>query len=277
MAQARSPCGGGHALGAQAGPTAITPGPARGRLHGGASGDRDPVQLRLRSTLSSAPGAKPMEVRSVLRPPRRRTGRRDRHQNPDEEGGPRGWRRSPAPAMFGEPTCSNPWARDHGVHLARSQPPSLDERQPTRSTNSAAVPLVALEFARSAPSASFVDLGVGVGVIAIEMCRRYWTLHVVRGPRSGYRESSPTTWSRSPLRPLKASPRIPRPALHFASRADQSSISFQVEVTNHAPRPRGAERPVTRYFLLDAHVEWRVHQVARSSRRAAGIKCLTRA
>ena len=48
--------------------------------------------------------------------------------------------RSPAPAMFGEPTCSNPWARDHGVHLARSQPPSLDERQPTRSTNSAAVP-----------------------------------------------------------------------------------------------------------------------------------------
>lgn len=25
MAQARSPCGGGHALGAQAGPTAITP------------------------------------------------------------------------------------------------------------------------------------------------------------------------------------------------------------------------------------------------------------
>lgn len=29
MAQARSPCGGGHALGAQAGPTAITPGPAR--------------------------------------------------------------------------------------------------------------------------------------------------------------------------------------------------------------------------------------------------------
>jgi methylase of polypeptide subunit release factors len=29
--------------------------------------------------------------------------------------------------------------------------------------------LVALEFARSAPSASFVDLGVGVGVIAIEM------------------------------------------------------------------------------------------------------------
>lgn len=21
--------------------------------------------------------------------------------------------RSPAPAMFGEPTCSNPWARDH--------------------------------------------------------------------------------------------------------------------------------------------------------------------
>ena len=163
------------------------------------------------------------------------------------------------------------------VHLARSQPPSLDERQPTRSTNSAAVPLVALEFARSAPSASFVDLGVGVGVIAIEMCRRYWTLHVVGGPRSGYRESSPTTWSRSPLRLLKASPRIPRPALHFASRADQSSISFQVEVTNHAPRPRGAERPVTRYFLLDAHVEWRVHQVARSSRRAAGIKCLTRA
>jgi len=67
MAQARSPCGGGHAVGAQAGPTAITPGPARGRLHGGASGDRDPVQLRLRSTLSSAPGAKPMEVRSVLR------------------------------------------------------------------------------------------------------------------------------------------------------------------------------------------------------------------
>jgi len=49
MAQARSPCGGGHALGAQAGPTAITPGPARGRRHGGASGDRDPVQLRLRS------------------------------------------------------------------------------------------------------------------------------------------------------------------------------------------------------------------------------------
>jgi len=28
MAQARSPCGGGHALGAQAGPTAITPGAA---------------------------------------------------------------------------------------------------------------------------------------------------------------------------------------------------------------------------------------------------------
>ena len=55
MAQARSPCGGGHALSAQAGPTAITPGPARGRLHACASGDRDPVQLRLRSTLSSAP------------------------------------------------------------------------------------------------------------------------------------------------------------------------------------------------------------------------------
>jgi 2-hydroxy-4-(methylsulfanyl)butanoate S-methyltransferase len=31
----------------------------------------------------------------------------------------------------------------------------------------------------SAPSASFLDVGVGVGVIAIEMCRAYPTLHVV--------------------------------------------------------------------------------------------------
>ena len=32
MAQARSPCGGGHALGAQAGPTAITPGRLAGQV-----------------------------------------------------------------------------------------------------------------------------------------------------------------------------------------------------------------------------------------------------
>ncbi len=31
----------------------------------------------------------------------------------------------------------------------------------------------------SAPSASFLDVGVGVGVIAIELCRSYPRLHVV--------------------------------------------------------------------------------------------------
>jgi predicted O-methyltransferase YrrM len=53
-------------------------------------------------------------------------------------------------------------------------------RMAARAMAEQGVPLIpGLAERLRAPSASFLDVGVGVGVIAIEMCRTYWSLRVV--------------------------------------------------------------------------------------------------